>query len=498
MFNWLGNLFPYSDLHSLNLDWILSKMKETAAQAAKAIADSASALAQVIEAKTAAQDAQTAAQNAQTAANNAQTAANNAADSAENAISVAQAAKSAAQTAQNTAQTAQNTAETAQSAAQAAQNTANTAQSAAQTAQNTAQTAQNTAETAQSAAQAAQNTANTAQSAAQTANTGVKELNSRFPITTPDIASEAVTGAKIANRSVSPGKLQSNRSIIYLETTGLSHIRIPVSGSATIAQITEGIVFTNNYFLNNVSTEFIQMRIAILESGSESTVFKCESYPVALLAKSGTVSILPFIIFNDNTNETYDGFVKISMKTISGETEITCKVIFKTNPPFADNTGFVIEVGPLYSKLSRGIFMFHVKHHSQSSSQVTNSRPALLVALVMMIAKSSPSMRETMSAKSRWKVGEMEWYFLSPLMMARTVCSVPLVFTSVYSAHASTGMRSPFSRSLMFRPFARVSLYMVFLLSVRLEMFVSMMFIFISFPGYHLQYGAPILRRQAI
>ena len=120
MFTWLNNLFPYSDLHSLNLDWILNKMKETAAQAAKAIADSANALAQVIEAKTAAQNAQTAAQNAQTAANNAQTAANNAATSAENAVSVAQAAKSAAQTAQSAAQTAQNTANTAQSAAQSA------------------------------------------------------------------------------------------------------------------------------------------------------------------------------------------------------------------------------------------------------------------------------------------------------------------------------------------------------------------------------------------
>ena len=106
MFNWLGNLFPYSDLHSLNLDWILNKMKETAAQAAKAIADSANALAQVIEAKTAAQDAQTAAQNAQTAANNAQTAADNAATSAENAVTVAQAAKSAAQTAQSAAENA--------------------------------------------------------------------------------------------------------------------------------------------------------------------------------------------------------------------------------------------------------------------------------------------------------------------------------------------------------------------------------------------------------
>ena len=110
MFNWLGNLFPYSDLHSLNLDWLLSKMKETAAQAAQAIADSAKAIAQVAEAKAAALSAQTAAQNAQTAANNAQTAANNAATSAGNAVNVAQTAQTAAQNAQTTAENAQTTA----------------------------------------------------------------------------------------------------------------------------------------------------------------------------------------------------------------------------------------------------------------------------------------------------------------------------------------------------------------------------------------------------
>ena len=179
MFNWLGNLFPYSDLHSLNLDWILSKMKETAAQAAKAIADSANALARVIEAKTAAQNAQTAAQNAQTAANNAQTAADNAADSAENAVNVAQQAKSAAQTAQNTA---------------------NTAQSAAQTAQNTADAAKSAAQTAQSAAQ-------TAQSAAQTAQTAADNALSKFPVKRADIADYAIDSKKIEDGAVSVDKI---------------------------------------------------------------------------------------------------------------------------------------------------------------------------------------------------------------------------------------------------------------------------------------------------
>ena len=228
MFNWLGNIFPYSDLHSLNLDWILSKMKETAAQAAKAVADAANALAQVAEAKAAALSAQTAAQNAQTAANNAQTAADNAADSAENAISVAEQAKSAAQTAQNTANTAQSAAQTAQSAAQ--------------TAQSAAQTAQNTANTAQSAAQTAQNTANTAQETAQSA-------LDKFPVKTADIANGAVladkigayqiTSGKIAQGAVTPEKLGPNE--MRLKETPVSYpaekgsININYDGTSLIA-----------------------------------------------------------------------------------------------------------------------------------------------------------------------------------------------------------------------------------------------------------------------
>ena len=312
MFTWLNNLFPYSDLHSLNLDWILTKMKETAAQAAKAIADSANALAQVIEAKTAAQNAQTAAQNAQTAANNAQTAANNAATSAENAVSVAQAAKSAAQTAQNTANTAQSTAET------------------------------------------AQNTANTAQSAAQTANTGVESLNAKFPVKRADIANEAISASKIEGRSITPEKLVSSRSIVYLDVRSpASHMRFPKTGSATRAQISDGVINTSDFFLNNVRTELFQVKIDILESGSRSNVFKCESYPVVILNKTGTIAVLPFIIFDDNTNAIYEGFVKISQKSVSGTGQFTCKVIFKTEPPFNDNTEFVIDLCALYSELSQ-------------------------------------------------------------------------------------------------------------------------------------------------
>lgn len=235
MFNWLGNLFPYSDLHSLNLDWLLSKMKETAAQAAKAVADAANALAQVAEAKAAALSAQTAAQNAQTAANNAQTAANNAATSAENAVSVAQAAKSAAQTAQSTA-------DAAKSAAQTAQNTANTAQSAAQTAQSTAERAQSTAETAQTAANNALN---------------------KFPVQTADIANNAVTadkiGAyqvttnKIAPEAVEPGKLGPNEMRLkenpmnYISANGTIHINYD---GASLA------VTPNNNFYNALFKNF--------------------------------------------------------------------------------------------------------------------------------------------------------------------------------------------------------------------------------------------------
>ena len=349
MFNWLGNLFPYSDLHSLNLDWILSKMKETAAQATKAVADAANALAQVAEAKAAALSAQTAAQNAQTAANKAQTAADNAADSAENAVSVAQAAKSAAQTAQNTANTAQ-------SAAQTAQNTANTAQSAAETAQSAAQTAQNTANTAQSAAQTAQSAAQTAQSKAETANDGINTLNSRFPIKNSDIADSAVDDHKLRSKCVTLDKLFTADSYLYKNTT--TDARFPRSGNATIDQIISGIEDTYSNRLSGLQTQFLHVDMDIKEDGDSipNTVFTCSSPVIAYTSKTiGICAIAPIIVIKNDTNDVYHGFIKLSQhyksETDTVNLKIKCEVIFNSAPPFNANTKFVITANPVSAEL---------------------------------------------------------------------------------------------------------------------------------------------------
>ena len=206
MFNWLGNLFPYSDLHSLNLDWLLSKMKETAAQAAQAIADSAKALAQVAEAKAAALSAQTAAQNAQTAANNAQTA--------------AQAAQSAAQNAETSVSDAVQTAQAAQETANAAQETATTAQ-----------------ETAQSALD-------------------------KFPVQTADIANGAVLADKIGAYQITSAKIA--RGAVLAEKLEVNEMRLkelPVAyptnnGAITISYNGTSLIATSHTFYNTLLNNF--------------------------------------------------------------------------------------------------------------------------------------------------------------------------------------------------------------------------------------------------
>ena len=302
MFNWLGNLFPYSDLHSLNLDWILTKMKETAAQAAKAIADSANALAQVIEAKTAAQNAQTAAQNAQTAANNAQTAANNAADSAENAVNVAQQAKSAAQTAQNTANTAQSAAQTAQSAAQAAQTTAETAQSAAQTAQSAAETAQSTAET----------------------------INGKFPI----------KGADIANKTITDVKLVKNSFAITTKGDGSVLAYFTSKNGADISQITSVLTGSGiSNFIRETAGTYLQFIIDIC-TGSVNNLNKNLTlhFPPAYYDKTQDLPLcIPFLFMNITDNKVIRGYAKF----LHQNSDYTFQMFFDENPTFPDNTLFV-------------------------------------------------------------------------------------------------------------------------------------------------------------
>ena len=302
MFNWLGNLFPYSDLHSLNLDWILTKMKETAAQAAKAIADSANALAQVIEAKTAAQNAQTAAHDAQTAANNAQTAANNAADSAENAVAEAQAAKSTAQAAQSAAQT---------------------AQSAAQTAQSAAQTAQSTAETAQTAAQ-------TAQSAAQTAKTAADNALSKFPVKEKDIAGGAVTTSKIADGAVTNNKMSYANFFVGIGSYSLEK-------TATSTEIAAGQAVFSFSRTAALAVIFVAYNTSNYKVGDATHTLLMYSDPFFLNTIS-TKRVVDITLgdFNKKTGENteYKGSLEIS---VSASRAVSGKITFTEKLPFSDD-----------------------------------------------------------------------------------------------------------------------------------------------------------------
>ena len=335
MFNWLGNIFPYSDLHSLNLDWILSKMKETAAQAAKAVSDAANALAQVAEAKAAALTAQTAAQDAQTAANKA---AGNAASAAANAVQ----ALNAAQTAQETAT--------------AANNKAQTAQTAAETAQTAAETAQNTANTAQSAAQTAQSAAENAQSSVQTANNEINTLKGRFPIKEADIAKSAVTSTKIATSAVTLAALSVKTAYLYRNTIVANSSQFPRTGSATIDQITSGIEDTYVNRLSDLKTDYLQIGMDITESDAQipNTVFRCISPIVRCINKesAGLAAIAPIIVIKNDTNDVYNGFIKLSQEQRDSQNLVMkCEVIFNPDPPFNNNTKFVITANPVSAQL---------------------------------------------------------------------------------------------------------------------------------------------------
>ena len=309
MFNWLGNLFPYSDLHSLNLDWILNKMKETAAQAENA-------LAQVIDAKNAAQNAQTAAQDAQTAAQDAQTAANKAAGNA------ASAAANAVQ--------ALNTAQTAQETATAANNKAQTAQETATAANNKAQTAQETATAASSAAQTAQETATAANSTANT-------LADKFPIKTADIADNAVmTNKMFAKRcaiTTVGGKSTGLFPAAFTDpvATDISHITEELSPGrfGSLLLDTVGIYFQpiiNFKEANSGEKEDIHASFAPFHFDPDTV---------------GHAEYTPFIIENLTKNRIMRGYARI--KKIDGA-NYSFQMFFDEAPVFTDGYHFNIEI----------------------------------------------------------------------------------------------------------------------------------------------------------
>ena len=304
MFDWLGNLFPYSDLHSLNLDWILNKMKETAAQAAKAVADAANALAQVAEAKAAALTAQTAAQDAQTAARDAQTAANTAAVNAASATADATAALNSANSARTAAENAQNTANAAQTAAENAQNTANEANTA-------AENAQNTANAAQTAAQNAQNTADS--------------VNGKFPIRTSDISNSAVTDEKIAN-NISGSKLikrsiNGERIAFSSINAGFESYASSIDASVTAISANEiSFLFSisgSGSFVNNTAA-FIRLVKPSTTLGTGKIYLKTSPFPANRSGNNATFDcerrLIIGEIFDNNDNEL--GICMIKASTI--------------------------------------------------------------------------------------------------------------------------------------------------------------------------------------
>lgn len=279
MFNWLGNLFPYSDLHSLNLDWLLSKMKETAALAAKAIADAANALAQVAEAKAAALSAQTAAKNAQTAANEAATNAANAAASATAAV-----------------------------------NTANAAQTAAQNAQTAAQNAQNTANAANTAAQSAKDTATSAKTVADSA-------LSKFPVGTSDIADSAITTSKIENGSIVNSKLMDNS--IYPSKLTDSKFSVEVSNAiAGDPALTEYTGEAKTFSVSRASSGRVAMFIfkitvngeylSVSVPGDTPTGYNCV-YRTKVITNDGKELIVAVTVRNEDVIFNIDNYTDVNI-----------------------------------------------------------------------------------------------------------------------------------------------------------------------------------------
>ena len=126
------------------------------------------------------------------------------------------------------------------------------------------------------------------------------------------------------------------------------------SGSASIDQITAGIINPNVSFLSHLASEYIQIRINITD---DSETFACNSPIVKCANKSsaGLVAIAPIIVIKNSTNDIYNGFIRLSHVNGESGLNLKCEVIFNSAPPFNNGTQFVIIANAVYAKLTESM-----------------------------------------------------------------------------------------------------------------------------------------------
>ena len=96
----------------------------------------------------------------------------------------------------------------------------------------------------------------------------------------------------------------------------------------------------------------------IIENNSTepNTVFSCIAPLIHFtkITSPGLLALAPFIVIKKESNEMYNGFIKLSRleRSSAGAEGVKIEVIFETAPPFNDNTAFVITVYPLGAELS--------------------------------------------------------------------------------------------------------------------------------------------------
>ena len=97
------------------------------------------------------------------------------------------------------------------------------------------------------------------------------------------------------------------------------------------------------------------MNITEAEATASNTVFDC-SIPVVgytqVANAEGVMVIAPITVIKKETNDMYNGSIKISRVKVSSNYYPQCQVIFETQPPFNANTGFVITVNPVGARIS--------------------------------------------------------------------------------------------------------------------------------------------------